>query len=126
MTPPGEVDTPYGRCDAVALEALRQSFDTSVLLHDIDELNAIGVELTDPDGLRTDFLRLHAMAHTVLNGAAMAGSNRGQTLTDLSVDIETQLDELVATLRAIRSRVHPLTGLAPEWTSSHNQRIAEN
>lgn len=63
--------TAYGRADKRALRDLQDTYDTSGLLRMVDELDAILVEAREEDGLRDRLLRLHGMAHTVINGAGM-------------------------------------------------------
>lgn len=114
--------TPHGPCATAALEELRERFDTALLLRDVDTLDAAAANLMDPDALRADLLRLHAMAHTVLNGAAITLSRDKTTLVDQACDVEYQLDELLQKLRTIRDRVHQLTALGP---SEHSDEIKE-
>lgn len=107
------VVTPHGPVDAAALRTLRDTFDTTALLADVDQLALAGAQLVDPDGLRAELLRVHAMAHTVINGAPLVAGAGGATLAESAVDLDTALDDLVRALMAVRDRVRALTALSP-------------
>jgi hypothetical protein len=59
--------TPYGQVRKVVLEQLQQSFDTRELLATVDEIDRFCAQWTEE--LRSDLLRLHGMAHCVINDA---------------------------------------------------------
>ena len=61
--------TPYGDVDSAALDNLRQSFDTTALLELVDGLAPMAQRFDRTGGVRDELLRLHRMAHTVINGA---------------------------------------------------------
>jgi len=65
------IDTAVGRVDATALEELRENFGTHELLDLVDALDEWRARIGDPNGLRADLLRLHAVAQT-LSGAKRA------------------------------------------------------
>ena len=50
---------------------LQETFDTTTILRAVDQLDVIRSRCCDPAGLRDDLLRLHGMAHTVINGGAL-------------------------------------------------------
>ncbi|MGA2842610.1 MAG: hypothetical protein ABSG18_21060 [Steroidobacteraceae bacterium] len=64
------IDTAVGRVDATALEELRENFGTHELLDLVDALDEWRARIGDPNGLRADLLRLHAVAHTLVKRAA--------------------------------------------------------
>jgi hypothetical protein len=68
----GVVSTAFGAVNRPVLEALQDSFDTQQLLELVDQLDKLRSRICDPEGLRGDLLRLHAMAHSIINGASMA------------------------------------------------------
>ncbi|MGH8832225.1 MAG: Tn3 family transposase post-transcriptional regulator TnpC [Polaromonas sp.] len=105
------VDTAYGRLDRAALEQARGSYDTVALLRMIDELDELVGKTCEEDGLRDLLLRLHAMAHTVINGAAVAISADGETLPDLAQEVTMQLHEAIGTLESWIRRIAPLKTL---------------
>ncbi|WWL45551.1 hypothetical protein V5O39_09095 [Pseudomonas parakoreensis] len=65
--------TPYGDVDAKVLDSLRASYDTAQLLNLVDRLDACLAEIGGVGSIREDFLRLHAMAMTVLEGSPHCG-----------------------------------------------------
>jgi hypothetical protein len=112
IDPPNFRVTAYGEVDAEALEALRASYDTRTLLALVDRLDRLR-PLFAAGGLRDKVLRLHAMAHTVLNGAPLSIPAEE---TDISVSAEDLLQELSAVIEALEvvvDTVRPLTDLAP-------------
>lgn len=113
MTEPSRlISTAYGNLDRDALEEVRGSFDTTTLLQSIDELNALIHELTDEDGLRDRLLRLHAMAHTIINGAPLAARVGPDSLPELAEEISSELLEMVEMLEGWVQRIAPLGQLA--------------
>ena len=64
--------TPYGRLDRAALLALESSYDTRTLLTAVEQLDKVLSAAHGQDGLRDMLLRLHGMAHTVINGAGLS------------------------------------------------------
>jgi hypothetical protein len=74
------VETAHGRLDRAALEQARDSYDTTALLRTLDEFAELMRQACAQDGLRDMLLRLHAMAHTVINGAEVSVSTDRETL----------------------------------------------
>lgn len=109
----GVVATAYGPVDAVALRTLQDTFDTADMLVDVDKLAEAGLQLLDPNGLRADLLRLHGMAHTVINGALLVTGTAGVSLADSAADLDAALDDLVRVVMTVRDRVRALTALSP-------------
>lgn len=105
------VSTPYGLMDRAALQEAQQSFDTHVLLRMVDELDRFTIGAREQDGLRDQLLQLHRLAHTVVNGAGLAGSS-DETLPELATDILMEVSEAVATLRAWLAPLEVLQALA--------------
>jgi hypothetical protein len=107
------VDTPYGQLDKAALLELENTYDTRVLLSAVEQLDQILLAARAQDGLRDTLLRLHGMAHTVVNGAGMVGSAQGESLPELAFDTTTELRELIATLQRWIKQIEPLEALQP-------------
>lgn len=103
--------TPYGRLDRVALLELVNSYDTRVLLHAVEQLDQILGAAQAQDGLRDTLLRLHGMAHTVVNGAGIVASAQSETLPELAFDATAELRALIATLQRWIKQIEPLEGL---------------
>ncbi len=66
------INTAVGRVDAERLEDLQEKFDTYQLLELVDALDEWRGWVGDPDGMRADLLRLHALAHTLINAAPLS------------------------------------------------------
>ncbi|WP_439673178.1 Transposase (plasmid) [Cupriavidus necator] len=106
-----DIDTPYGKVDAEALQTLQETFDTFAILRVLDQLDAIRVRCCDPAGLRDDLLRLHGMAHTVINGAALSYATSGPTLVEQAEAVIEELDDWIAVLRQAVRTLQPLERL---------------
>ncbi|WP_061958519.1 Tn3 family transposase post-transcriptional regulator TnpC [Cupriavidus pauculus] len=106
-----DIDTPYGKVDADTLQALRDTFDTTAILRVVDQLDAIRSRCCDPAGLRHDLLRLHGMAHTVINDAALSCSTTGPTLVDQAEAIIEELDDWIFLLKRAVQALRPLEPL---------------
>lgn len=104
------VDTAYGRLDRSALEKARNSYDTTCLLRTVDELaELLGVAMGE-DGWHDQLLRLHRMAHTIINDAGFTGSEV-MTLPELASEITGQLHEAVGRLQSWIQCIKPLAEL---------------
>jgi hypothetical protein len=111
------IDTPYGTVDADALHALKATYDTTRLLAAVGTLDVVRAHLSDPGLLRDDLLRLHGMAHTILNGASLTVSHQDEPFVDQVGDVIEQLDACLAGLQAIRETLLPLEALRGDETS---------
>jgi len=107
-------DTPYGAVDSHALQVLESSYDTTRMLAAVKTFDAVRIGLYDPEGLRDDLLRLHGMAHTVINGASPVVTSQPVPLVDQITDAIDQIDQYVASLLAIRNVLQPLEALRPD------------
>lgn len=108
-----DTDTPYGMVNAEALQMLKETFDTLVILRAVDQLDGIRARC-GPDGLRDELLRLHGMAHTVINGASLSYGTNGPTLMEQIDAVMEELDDWIAMLRQIQRALQPLEALRPE------------
>lgn len=106
--------TPYGPVDWATLENLRGTYATGQLLQLIDLLDAIRARLVEPDGVRTDLLRLHAMAHTVINGAALTVAPDETSVWEMADELTTEFQEWMDLFSAIVNRLTPLADLVPK------------
>ena len=105
--------TPYGTVRTDPLEKLQGSFDTQQLLNAVDQLDRLG-ELVTTSGFRDDLLRLHGMAHTVINGAAITVPAGGEAIWELAVSLSMELEEIVEDLTNTVDLLTRLAGLAPD------------
>ena len=106
------VETPYGRLDRAALTKARESYETAALLRTIGELDELVGATCRDDGLADMLLRLHSMAHAVINGAPMDGAAGEETLPELAQDLIMDLEETIARLQGWVKRIEPLEALA--------------
>jgi hypothetical protein len=106
--------TPYGEVDAAALEALASGYDTTRMLDAVGTLDEVRTSLYDPEGLRDDLLRLHCVAHTLINGANLTVTAQDESFVDQVSDVIDQIDRYVADLLAIRDVLQPLEALRPD------------
>ncbi|WP_354687860.1 Tn3 family transposase post-transcriptional regulator TnpC [Cupriavidus necator] len=108
-----DIDTPYGKVDTVALQALQESFDTTTILRVVDQLDAIRSRCRDPAGIRDDLLRLHGMAHTVINGASLSYATMGPTLVEQAESVIEELDDWILLLKRAVQTLRQLETLRP-------------
>ena len=106
--------TPYGEVDAAALERLRDSFDTSQLLRLVDRLDACLAELGGIIAVRDELLRLHAMALTIVEGAAPAVPTENACIWAEAESVQLDLEALASWARSAQIGVAPLVSLVPE------------
>ena len=108
--------TPYGEVDAAALDALQSGYDTTRMLDAVGRLDEVRASLYDPEGLREDLLRLHRIAHTLVNGAGLTVGTQDEFFVDQVTDVIGQIEQYVADLLGIRDVLRPLETLRPEGT----------
>jgi hypothetical protein len=106
--------TPYGEVDASALATLQLGYDTTRLLDAVDTLDDVRTSLHDPEGLREDMLRLHSMAHAIVNGASPTVGSQDDPFVDQVSDVLDQIDHYVAELLSVREVLQPLESLRPD------------
>ena len=106
--------TPYGDVDPEALAALRDTYDTAMLLEWVKRIDRLCNRLAPADGLRDELLRLHRMAHTVVNGVVLIEPAGHTDVWELAQELADELDELAATFSEAAQQVRPLVALRPE------------
>ena len=79
------IQTPYGEVRAEALLQLKASFDTRQILTTVDDIDRFCAQWKSE--LRVDLLRLHAMAHTVINGAPLASVPGEESMSEVAFSI---------------------------------------
>ncbi|UIF87619.1 Tn3 family transposase post-transcriptional regulator TnpC [Cupriavidus sp. UYPR2.512] len=105
-----DIDTPYGSVDAAALQSLQQRYDTLVIQQAVDLLDKIRARC-GIDGRRDDLLRLHGMAHTVINGASLVYSTDDLTLVEQADDLIEELEDWQLVLERMLLALRPLQDL---------------
>jgi hypothetical protein len=108
--------TPYGEVDAAALEALQSGYDTTRMVDAVGRLDEVRASLYGPEGLREDLLRLHRIAHTLVNGAGLTVGTQDEFFVDQVTDVIDQIEQYVADLLGIRDVLQPLETLRPDGT----------
>jgi hypothetical protein len=105
-----DIQTPYGTVDAGALQLLQQHYDTRVIQQAVDHLDALRAR-SGPEGLRDDLLRLHGMAHSVINGASLAHPTDDLTLPEQIDSVIEELEDWVKTIGRMLQMLRPLQDL---------------
>ncbi len=105
--------TAYGRLDRAALTRAQSNYDTTALLSAVDELDRITGSVRGQDGLRDNLLRLHGMAHCVINGAGLSGFSGDDDLPELAFDASAEILQIISTLQSWVKLIEPLEGLQP-------------
>lgn len=108
------VDTAYGRVDDTNLQKVRGCYDTHTLLSAVDELDGLVSDARSEDGLRDRLLSLHAMAHTVVNGASMVVPGGNASLPESAAEVLMQLHDTVSILQKWIRWIEPLKDLRPD------------
>ena len=106
--------TAFGSVNAAALEHLQESFETQRLLDAVDQVDHIA-ELVNDGSFRRDLLRLHSMAHTIINGAPKTAFSK-ETIWELAGALALELEDVVENLQSTLALLQQLAELAPEDT----------
>ena len=106
------IQTPYGEVRAEGLAELQASFDTRHMLAAVDDLDRFCAQWKKE--LRGDLLRLHGLAHTVINGAPLASMPGEEGLSELAFSIAEELRDWQESLRSSIVQLDQIAGLAPE------------
>ena len=108
-------DTPYGRVNGQVLDELYESFDTMRILEAVDIIDEIRNHICEPDQMRQDLLRLHGMAHTLINGADMTETPDPETsIWELADEIDMAMFEWAPKLEKVIETLQQLIRLIPE------------
>lgn len=103
--------TAYGRPDKAALLEAQNTYDTRTLLQAVDDLDKIVAATVSEDGLRDMLLRLHGMAHAVVNGAGLSVATDQDSLPELAFDAIAEMHEVVSVLQRLIKQIEPLERL---------------
>jgi hypothetical protein len=108
------VETEYGRVNRTQLEELQSRFDTTRLLQAVEVIDELRGRLCDPQKLRQELLHLHAMAHTVVNGAEMMVSSSEGPIWSKATDLEMEISDYADNLSVVADLIQALAMLAPD------------
>lgn len=105
--------TAFGPVNAATLERLQESFKTHRLLDAVDQMDRLA-ELISDASFRKDLLRLHGIAHTIINDAPKTLSSGKERIWELAGSLAMELEERMEDLSAILELLNQLAELAPE------------
>jgi hypothetical protein len=105
--------TAFGPVNAAALDCLLESFETQSLLDAVDQVDRLAGWIED--SFRKDLLRLHGMAHTIINDAPKTIPSDKENIWELAGSLAMELEEMVRDLGASLEHLHQLAKLAPEF-----------
>src|SRR5215472_15582750 len=100
------IQTAYGEVRAAALA------DTRRILRAVDELDRFCAEWKRE--LRVELLRVHAMAHTVINDAPLSIGAGEESLTEAAYGVAEEFREWQQSLRAAIALLDAIADLTPE------------
>lgn len=106
------IQTPYGVVRLGALQALQSSFDTTMLLKTVEDLDEFWVQWKQE--LRDDILRVHAMAHTVINDAPLSHPPENEPLPEMAGSVAGQLQDCRQVLGSAVALLKQIANLAPD------------
>lgn len=107
------IESAYGRLDRAALREAQDSYDTTALLRVVDELDRLLAGARAEEGLRDMILRLHGMAHTIINGAGMSVATEEKSLPELAFEVTAEVQRTITMLKCWLHRIEPLERLTP-------------
>jgi len=106
------IQTPYGEVRAEGLEQLQAAFDTRQLLTAVDDVDRFCAQWKSE--LRVELLRLHAMAHTVINGAPLARVLGEESMSEVAFAIAEEFRDWQHSLQSSIAELDQIAELAPE------------
>ena len=87
------------------------SYDTQQLLRAIDDLDELVAGIAARGGLRETLLRLHGMAHAVINGAGLTVATERESLPELAAEGIAELQGAISILQGWVRAIEPLESL---------------
>ena len=106
------IQTPYGEVRAEGLQELQASFDTRQILTAVDEIDSFCTQWKRE--LRDDLLRVHAMAHTVINGAPLTSAAGEESLTEAAYSLASEFRDWQQSLRSAIALLDQIAEVAPD------------
>ena len=107
-----QVQTPYGEVRTEALEELQASFDTCQILTAVDDLDRFCAQWKRELGV--DLLRLHAMAHTVINDAPLTNVLGEESISEAAFSVAEDFRDWQQSLQSAIVQLDQIAELAPE------------
>lgn len=106
------VQTPYGLVRVRTLQNLKSTFDTTELLRAVDDLDRFYAQWKKE--LRADVLRVHAMAHSVINDAPLSCAPGEEGLGEIAASLADEFQEGRSVFTSVVSLLNQLATLAPD------------
>ena len=106
------IRTPFGEVRAQELEQLRSSFDTRQILAAVDDLDHFCAQWKRE--LRDDLLRVHGMAHTVINDAPLSSVPGEDSLSETAFSLAEEFRNWQQSLQSAIVQLDQIAELAPE------------
>lgn len=79
----------------------------------VGTIDACRAPLCDPGCIRNDLLRLHAMAHAVVNDARLTVATDETGIWKMADELVAEFSDVIEVLRAAVVQLEPLTKLVP-------------
>jgi hypothetical protein len=114
MSQSKNVKTIGGVVNAKVLEELQEEFDTTQILDAVDTIDEIRYRICDPEGMREELLRLHGLAHALINGDNSNASEEDGPIWQLADDLEYEISEWMDKLRNLAGMLDQLVSLMPD------------
>lgn len=106
------VPTPYGSVRVRTLQTLQSTFDTRDLLSAVDDLDRFYAQWEKE--LRADVLRVHAMAHSVINDAPLSCTSGEEGVGEIAASLADEFQEGSSVFTLVVSLLKQLATLAPD------------
>ncbi len=106
------IQTPFGELRAARLEELQASFDTRQILAVIDNLDRFCAQWKSE--LRADLLKLHAMSHTVINGASLTAVPSEESMSEAAFSIAEEFRDWQQCLKSATVMLDQIAELEPD------------
>lgn len=84
------------------------------ILAAVDTIDEIRYRICEPDGMRLELLKLHSMAHTIINGDSTMNAPRGTCIWEVAQELELEIADFATKLDEIASIIGKLGELTPE------------
>lgn len=79
-----------------------------------DTIDEIRERICEPDGMRIELLKLHSMAHTIINGDSTMNAPRGTCIWEVAQELELEIADEATKLDEIASILGKLGELTPK------------
>lgn len=108
-------ETPFGTVNADVLDEMWESFNTMQILDAVGVVDSIGRRTAyNEESIRNDLLKLHGMAHTVINQAESTVGAEDQTVYELADALSMEIGEWIEHLQGVVDTLDEIARLAPE------------